>query len=108
MVMIFSHGCPCWDLKGERLSIHYHLPENHTLQGIRVVSFIRFSNSLINNDSFDLNMGEDKQQNDTSTAELITRRLAIQCCSEGTQTPPVTQTKNHKITERFGLEKTLR
>lgn len=56
--MIFSHGCPCWDLKGERLCIHYWLPENHILQGIRIVSFVSYSNSLINNDSFDLNMGK--------------------------------------------------
>lgn len=56
--MICSHSCPCWDLKGERLCIHYCFPENLILQGIGIVSFVSYYNSLINNDSVDLNMGK--------------------------------------------------
>lgn len=58
MVIICSHSCPCWDLKGERLHIHYCLPENLILRDKGIVSFVSYYNSLINNDSFDLNRGK--------------------------------------------------
>lgn len=56
--MICSHSCPCWDLKGERLHIHYCLPERLILQGTGIVSFVSYCNSLITNDSVGLNMGK--------------------------------------------------
>lgn len=54
----FQSRLPCWDLKRERFLIHYWFPENHILQGIRIVSFVSYSNFLISNNSFLLTIGQ--------------------------------------------------
>lgn len=76
--MICSHSCPCWDLKGERLYIHYCLPENLILQGIGIVSFVGYYNSLITIDSVDLNM---VKRSSAIRSALNTRQLEVLCCS---------------------------
>lgn len=93
--MICSHSCPCWDLKGERLHIHYCLPENLILRGIGIVSFVSYYNSLITNDSVDLNTGK---RSSTIRSALNTRQLELLCCSRGTQVPfpPMSHMSHHQ------------
>lgn len=57
----------------------------HILQGIRIVSFVSYSNSLINNDGFHLNIS--KRSSKAISSELVTRQLVVQYCSEGSQNP---------------------
>lgn len=95
--MICSHSCPCWDLKGERLPIHYCLPENLILRGIGIVSFVSYYNSLINNDSFDLNMGK---RSSTALSEQNWTQGNWRCSAAlgGTQVPfpAMTHTPHHQ------------
>lgn len=76
--MICSYSCACWDLKGERLHIHYCLPENLILRGIGIVSFVSYYNSLITIDSVDLNTGK---RSSAIRSALNTRQLELLCCS---------------------------